>query len=154
MATQPVTFTAEEYDKLRQSLKEINLRAQRLQTSTTSERLLVELHLKLAPYMELAGPLKKKSRIWRDCRRFEILDVREQILADGVTSVGDPAAQSESRAIMTLVLQLDNEIATENWGIVDKLCLQLDEAIDLATRACRHITKEELRLISAIADKL
>jgi hypothetical protein len=48
--------------------------------------------------------------------------------------------------------QFDHEIATESWGIVNKLCLQLDQAIDLAT-ARADTSLKELRLISAIEDK-
>ena len=162
MPVQPVTLTPEEYEKLKLTLKQVNLKAQRLQTSTLQEISLRELQRRFTSFVDLVAPLKRGAtqdrtsvdREWKSCRRFEVAQVRGYILRPETPPVADPVAQAELKAIMVTVGKLDNDISGGNWGNVETLCSQFQDEIEDGIRECRRITDGELREIFTITQNM
>lgn len=161
-AAQPQTLTGEEYEKLRASLKRINVKAQRLQTSTLEEIALRELLRRFASVAELVVPLKRQNtqdrssidRDWKSCRNFEIFAVRGYLRkGDGPWEIA-PVAQMELKAIMATVAKLETELAGGNWGAMEGLCSRFQEEIEDAIQECRRVTEGELREIYTITENL
>jgi hypothetical protein len=161
------TLSADEFEKLRQSLKRINRKAQRVQTSTLEELKLRELFQKFTLVAGHVRSLRRAAgsqgaaldrsmldRDWTSCRFSEIPSVRGFIPKGEVTPGIEPVAQAELKALMEKVPKLGNEIAGSNFGQMDQLCDEFQDAIMDAIQECRNVTERELREIYTITENL
>jgi len=157
----PAPLTPDEYEKLRMSLKRINLKAQRVQDSTSQEMKLRALSLRFMSFVDLVGSFRTNQgpdrgnvdREWRNCKRFEIAAVRGHLRRPETQSSEIAAvAQVELKAT---VGKLDTEMTGNNWGIVaQQLCPDLEGQIDDAIQECRRVTERELLEIFTISENL
>jgi hypothetical protein len=160
------TLSADEFEKLRQSLKRINRKAQRVQTSTLEELKLRELFQKFTFVAGHVRSLRRASsqgaaldrsmldRDWTSCRFSEIPTVRGFIPRGEVTSGIEPVAQAELKVLMEKVPKLGIEFDGNNWGQMDQLCDEFQDAIMDDIQECRNVTERELREIYTITENL
>src|SRR5258708_7052415 len=133
--TSALNLTAQEYEILKVNLKQINLKAQRLQTSTGLELALRQLQWRFVSFAELIGPVKSATVVrtqldkeWNNCRRIEIPVVRAYLQQTDVA--GETVALAELKKLLDLVPQLDSKIGIGDWGTVDQHCRDFSDVID------------------------
>jgi hypothetical protein len=164
MATESgVTLSPAEYEKLKISLKQINIKAQRLQTSTGLEMALRSLQLRFQSFGELVRPLRQASTVdrtpldrdWHNFRRFEMLSVKSYLVRDDLLpQQSEPVAQNELRAMTTILTKLQTDISGGNWGNVEQQCNEFQDGIENGILECRRVTETELRIIFTITANL
>ncbi len=151
------TLTAEQYQNLKLALQQINLKSQRLQTSTLQEIALRELQQRFGFFVDLVPPVKNGStdrsaidRDWRNCKVVDIPKVRAYVQKPDPAPVVDPVAQIELKAIMDSVMELEKNLVQGNWGMVETVCSQFQDRILDAIQECRRVTDTDLREIFTI----
>jgi hypothetical protein len=157
MPTPSPMLTTELYQNVKLALQQINLKAQRLQTSTVQEIALRELQLRFGFFVDLVPGVKEGTtnrsvidRDWKSCNTVDIPKVRAFVQKSDPPPVVDPVAQIELKAIIDSVTELNKNIVPGNWGMVETLCSQLQLQILEAIQECRRVTDSELREIFTI----
>jgi hypothetical protein len=161
-----LVLTAEEFEKLRISLRRINRKAQRVQTATLEELKLLDLSQKFAlvadhvraRVLDSGGQLPPDrltlDRNWNSCRYSEIPTVRGFIpKAEGASAI-EPVATDELKSLMEKLPELENKMTGVDWGTLNNLCSAFHDNIMGAIVECRNVIEQELREIQTITANL